>query len=338
MANSASLEVRHLRYFIAVAEELSFTRAARRLGTSQPSLSQQIRQLEEIVDTKLLERSRHHVALNNAGQVFLRNAREIVARVENTVKSTHEAARGRAGKLAIGTFASADVLVLPALRRYMETHLPEIDIALHSKYAIDPVEGLRSGALDAAFLRGPLKADDLSMIELMREPLVVVLPKQHPLACNSHIAAQKLHELPCVVLECAHAPALHQVTEAFYRIAEIRREVVGSADSLLGALQLIQEGLGYALLPESFGALLPLGVVVRPLRFSSLPTVSLAIGWKAGNGSTCVHEFVNAVCQCCLTSDGMSVSHDKRAVSGHVSMRNLKNRGLVSQQELAAKR
>jgi len=217
----------------------------------------------------------------------------------------------------------------------METNLPEIDITLHSKYAIDPVEGLRSGALDAASLRGPLEVDDVSMIELMREPLVVVLPKEHPLAQHSHIAARRLHDLPCVVLECAHAPALHQVTEAFYRVAEIHRKVAATADSLLGALQMIQEGLGYALLPESFGALLPLGVVVRPLEFSPAPTVTLAIGWKAGNSSTCVHEFVNAVCQCSVTNGPMADHYDRRPASGQASLKHHKH---APRPELAIKR
>jgi LysR family hca operon transcriptional activator len=308
MGRSTALEVRHLRYFVAVAEDLSFTRAARRLETSQPSLSQQIRQLEGILGVELFDRSRHHVDLTNAGRVFLSMARDILSRVDHAVKSTHEAADGRAGELSVGTFASADVLVLPSLRRYMKTRLPEISLTLHSKYAIDPVEGLRNGTLDVSFLRGPLEVDDLEILELMTEPLVVVLPKKHALARRNSIPARRLHDVPSVTLECAHAPALHAVIDSFLRQADIQRNVAASADSVLGALQLVQDGLGFALLPESFGALIPLGVVVRPLEFDPVPLVTLAIGWKAGNSSQIVKEFVNAVCQCCADPARASIA------------------------------
>src|SRR5688572_15699841 len=146
------VELRHLRYFVAVAEELNFTRAAARLHTSQPSLSQQIRQLESAVGVMLLDRSRHHVALTNAGRIFLREAKDILGRIDHAGRLAKQAADGRAGELSVGTFPAADVRIIPVLRPLVATHLPHLRLILHSKYAVEPVTGLRTGALDVAFL------------------------------------------------------------------------------------------------------------------------------------------------------------------------------------------
>jgi DNA-binding transcriptional LysR family regulator len=116
VVGSLPVELRHLRYFVAVAEGLGFTRAAARVRTAQPSLSQQIRQLEKSVGVKLLDRSRQHVALTNAGRIFLQQAKDILARVEHAGRLAKQAADGRAGELSVGTFPSADVRILPALR------------------------------------------------------------------------------------------------------------------------------------------------------------------------------------------------------------------------------
>jgi LysR family hca operon transcriptional activator len=155
------MELRHLRYFVAVAEELNFTRAAARLHTSQPSLSQQIRQLEAAVGVALLERSRHHVALTSAGRIFLREAKDILGRIEHAGRLARQASDGRAGNLSIGTFPAADVRILPALRPLIARRLPHLRMVLHSKYAVEPMTGLLRGTLDAAFMRGPIESGEL---------------------------------------------------------------------------------------------------------------------------------------------------------------------------------
>ena len=141
-----------MRYFLAVADELNFTRAANRLHTSQPSLSQQIRQLEAEVGVALLDRSRHHVALTDAGRVFLRETKDILGRIDHAGRLAKQAASGRAGDLSVGTFPAADVRILPGLRPLVATHMPNVRLVLHSKYALEPTMGLRTGALDVAFM------------------------------------------------------------------------------------------------------------------------------------------------------------------------------------------
>jgi LysR family hca operon transcriptional activator len=290
------VELRHIRYFVAVAEELNFTRAAARLHTSQPSLSQQVRQLEAAVGVLLLDRSRHHVALTDAGRIFLREAKDILGRIEHAARLAKQAADGRAGDLSVGTFPAADVRILPALRSLIASSLPNLRIVLHSKYTLEPIKGLHTGALDVAFLRGPLTSTDgLEVVELLREPMVVVLPAHHALARRKRIPVQALHDLPCIIMDRALAPALHDAIALLYRQAHIRMHAVSQADNVLGHLQLVQEGLGFALLPDSVGSVLPPGVVLKPLAMNPTPMVSIAVAWKNGNTSPLVRAFVDLV-------------------------------------------
>jgi LysR family hca operon transcriptional activator len=302
------VELRHLRYFVAVAEELNFTRAADRLHTSQPSLSQQIRQLESTVGVPLLDRSRHHVALTNAGRIFLREAKDILSRVDHASRLAKQAADGRAGELSVGTFPAADVRILPALRPLVAAHLPNLRIVLHSKYAVEPIKALQAGALDVAFVRGPMSADGLEVVELLREPIVAVLPAHHALARRKRIPVEALHDLPCITMDRSLAPALHDAIALLYRQAHIRMHVVSQADNVLGHLHLVQEGLGFALLPDSVGSLLPPGVVLKPLACDPTPMVTIAVAWKSGNTTPLVRGFVDLVRQI-------------SGVSGHVPRR-----------------
>jgi LysR family transcriptional regulator, hca operon transcriptional activator len=292
------VELRHLRYFVAVAEALNFTRAAARLHTSQPSLSQQVRHLEEEIGVPLLDRSRHHVALTNAGRTFLREAKDILGRIDHASRLARQAAEGRAGELSVGTFPSADVRILPALRPLLAARMPDLRVILHSKYTLEPVAGLRAGALDVAFMRGPLETDGLDVVELLREQIVAVLPSHHTLARRRRIPVPLLHDLPCIVLERSLSPALHDAIAALYRQAHIRMHAVSTADNVLGHLHLVQEGLGFALLPDSVGALLPPGVVLKPLACDPVPTVSVVVAWRSGNSSPLVRSFVALARQC----------------------------------------
>jgi LysR family hca operon transcriptional activator len=281
-----------------VAEELSFTRAATRLRTAQPSLSQQIRQLEQSVGVKLLDRSRHHVMLTSAGRIFLQQAKDILARVEHAQRLANRAADGLAEEMSVGTFASADVRVLPALRPLVAERLPDLRLILHSKYALDSIAGLQSGALDVAFVRGPLEVEGLESVEILREPLVIVMPSHHPLARRKRIPVKSLDDLPCITMPRSLSPALHDAAASLYREAKIRMHAVSSADNLLGHLQLVKEGMGFALLPDSIQGLLPPGVTSRPLACSPVPTVSVQIAWKSGNTSRLVKEFVDLARRC----------------------------------------
>jgi LysR family hca operon transcriptional activator len=233
------------------------------------------------------------VVLTNAGRIFLRQANDILGRVEHARRLAKQAADGRAGDLSVGTFPSADVRILPALRPLIAEHLPDLRLILHSKYAVDPIAGLQSGALDVAFVRGPLEAAGREGVELVRERIMLVLPSHHPLARRKRIPVESLDDLPCITIERTLSPALYDAAAALYRDAKIRMHAVSSADHVLGHLQLVQEGLGFALLPDSVGMLLPPGVTCRPLDCDPAPTVSVLVAWKSGNDSRLVREFVD---------------------------------------------
>ena len=197
----------------------------------------------------------------------------------------------------MGTFPAADVRILPGLRPLIAAHLPNLRIVLHSKYAMDPIRGLQAGTLDVAFVRGPMHAEGLEVVELLREPIVAVLPAHHALARRKRIPVEALHDLPCITMDRSLAPALYDAIALLYRQARIRMHVVSRADNVLGHLQLVQEGLGFALLPDSVGSLLPPGVIVKPLAWDPTPMVTIAVAWKTGNTTPLVRGFVDLVRQ-----------------------------------------
>jgi DNA-binding transcriptional LysR family regulator len=179
-------------------------------------------------------------------------------------------------------------------------------LVLHSKYAVEPIAGLLSGALDAAFIRGPIESDQLEMREVRREEIVVMLPAHHALARRKRIPVELLDDLPCITMDRSLSPALYDAIASLYRQARIRMHAVSTADNVLGHLRLVQEGLGFALLPDSMGALLPPGVVLKPLECDPVPTVSIVVAWKSGNASPLVRAFVDLVRQCSGSSKDVS--------------------------------
>ena len=288
------MELRHLRYFVAVAEELSFTRAASRLHTAQPSLSQQIRQLENEVGVPLFERTRHHVRLTAAGRLFLDEAREILSRVERAARRAARAAAGEV-ELSVGTFPAADVKVLPRLRPLIAACLPHLHLVLHGKYAVDPVSGLRQGRLDVAFLRGPLVEPELIVADIVREPIMVVLPAGHPLAGKKRIRADRIETLRCIPISRLVAPALHDAVGTFCQQANVPIHSVHEADNVVSHLHMVAAGLGFALLPDYVGTLLPAGAVLKPLDWDPVPAVTIVMARRREAAPPSLQAFLDLV-------------------------------------------
>lgn len=292
------MELRHLRYFVAVAEELNFTRAAQRLHTAQPSLSQQIRQLEDHVGVQLLERTKRSVQLTGAGRVLLHEARDILSRVDHAVRLAARAATGRSGEIAVGTFIGADVTILPRIRPLLAQRLPEVRLVLHSRYVLDPIAGLRAGTLDVAFLRGPLREPDLASEDVRREKIVVVVPAHHRLARASRISVRRLDDIPCIAMSRTAAPGLHDAVTEFYQQAKVTVQPIQRADNVLGHLTMVAAGLGFALLPEYVSSILPSGAVMRPLDWSPEPTVTTVLAYRKGDTMPVVRQFREIVREC----------------------------------------
>ncbi len=292
------MELRHLRYFVAVAEELNFTRAAERLNTAQPSLSQQIKQLEAHVGVPLLDRSKRHVALTAGGEVFLTEAREILARVERAGRRAARAQRGKAVELVIGVVPAAEIKILPKLIPLVERSLPKVRLVFHNLPSAEQKRMLVSGALDFGLLRGPFEDPRLVVEDLLWEKLVAGLPAGNPLARKKSVSVRQLNELPFIMVSREGSPELHDAVQAFCQRHGLHPRVVQQADNILGNLNMIRAGIGFALLPDYAASILPKGVVAKPLAWNPAPVVSLVVAHRKGKATAQMLAFKRLLRSC----------------------------------------
>ncbi|GAB7003429.1 LysR substrate-binding domain-containing protein [Nocardioides sp. AN3] len=260
------MELRHLRYFVAVAEERHFGRAAERLHMAQPPLSQSIRQLESELGVVLLHRTTRRVELTEAGVAYLARARSVLAELEDASQEVRRVAAGAVGHLAIGGVGSATYSVLPALSRHLAAELPGVDFAFRGEMlAPDLVEALRQGGIDVALLRSPVADLSLTVAPLRRDRLVVALPADHRLATRRQVRVADLAEVDLIVHSADRRSMMYDIVIRLFRDAGIDphvRHEVGETSTLV---TLVAGGLGVAVVPEPVTALALDGVVYRPL-------------------------------------------------------------------------
>ena len=260
-----TMELRHLRYFVAVAEELHFTRAADRLNMSQPPLSQRIMELERELQVTLFERTRRRVELTTVGRHFLECARQVLARLDQGVEAVRQIARNETGDLAIGWEPLVELGSVPRMIQELLGRDPHLRIQVRTLATSDLLRALRDGRIDAAFLSPPEPDDDLMVHVLVREPLLAVLPAGHRLAKHASIQPGEL-AAECQVRLAPHvAPALSRCVAALWAREGVEPVSGLEVDTPLSMLRLIARGAGVALLPGSAsGAGIP-GCVGRPL-------------------------------------------------------------------------
>lgn len=262
---SQSIELRHLRYFTAVAEELHFGRAAERLGMAQPPLSQQIKSLEELVGYPLFER-RPQVRLTTAGGALLEVARRTLAQVEEGLELTRRAGRGEAGKISVGFAASILTTALPEILRTYREQYPGVELRLRELSSAAQAAALAEGSIDVGFVReSVVQGSDLICEPILREEFVAVLPPAHALAGREQLPLGDMAEEPFVHFPRAVAPALYDQIADACRRAGFRPRVVQEAQEWLTILGLVEAGLGVSLVPASFRRLRWGGVQYRPL-------------------------------------------------------------------------
>lgn len=259
------MELRHLRYFIAVADELSFTRAALRLHTAQPSLSQQIRNLEDEVGTPLLERTRRKVELTEAGKVFLAEARLVVAQADRAVARARQAGQQGRATVKIGFVPAAEIRVFPVILPRLRLRFPDVNVELRSLPTAEQEHALLRGDIDVAFMRKPVLAAGLQSEVVLVEPLVVVLPNAHPLAKLPCIPPERLNGEPFISTHPLFSGQLHSVVDEYFEAHHLHRKVAQVATNILLNLNLVGMGLGYALLPAYAESLTNHAICVRPL-------------------------------------------------------------------------
>ncbi|HEY0171929.1 MAG TPA: LysR substrate-binding domain-containing protein [Pyrinomonadaceae bacterium] len=262
---SQSIELRHLRYFAAVAEELHFGRAAERIGIAQPPLSQQIKSLEELVGYPLFER-RPQVRLTTAGEALLEVARRTLAQVEEGLELTRRAGRGEAGKISVGFAASILTTALPEILRTYREQYPGVELRLRELSSAAQAAALADGSIDVGFVReAVVQGSDLVCEPILREEFVAVLPPSHSLAEREQLPLGDMAGEPFVHFPRAVAPALYDQIADACRRAGFRPRVVQEAQEWLTILGLVEAGLGVSLVPASFRRLRWGGVQYRPL-------------------------------------------------------------------------
>jgi LysR family hca operon transcriptional activator len=287
------MELRHLHYFVAVAEEGSFTTAAeRRLHTSQPSLSRQIRDLEDQVGAELLSRSIHGVELTAAGTAFLNHARLALMQVDAAVEAARKAAQPARKTFAIGFQTGHEMNWLPQAMHVLRDELKNIEVTISSDYSPDLAEALARGRLDLAFLRVE-PGYDLGYHVVDREPLIVLMPNDHRLTAKKAIHPRELVE-EIFIGGSRKAGVLRAVTEDYLRRSGVVIELDHGVDNLAMAMSLVASTRGLALMPAYAKNLLPGSVVSRPLE-GEAPTIDVAVGYSKSNTSPIIKLFLSGL-------------------------------------------
>jgi LysR family hca operon transcriptional activator len=278
------MELRHLRYFIAVAEEGSFlTAAQRRLNTSQPSLSRQIRDLETEVGVQLLERQARGVALTDAGRVFLDHARLALSQVEAATNGARRIAQPQKPTLSMGFMVGLEVMWLPHLLRILREEEPEIEVTLTSQSSPELALALTRGKLDIAFLRPEKQTAGVTLKLLAKEPLIVVLPADHRLASRKRIRPQDLVR-EIYVSSARTSPVLHAVIQDYASKVGIVLKAKYEGENISSAMSLVASTGGVTLVPLYAQNMLAPNVVARALE-GHPPTVDLTLGYNQANSS-----------------------------------------------------
>ncbi|HUC21860.1 MAG TPA: LysR substrate-binding domain-containing protein [Streptosporangiaceae bacterium] len=285
------MELRHLRYFLAVADAGSLTEAAgRRLHTSQPSLSRQIRDLEHEVGAELLTRSVRGVELTAAGDAFAEHARLALMHADAAVETARRAARPARRAFAIGFLTGHEMTWLPRAMHVLRDELTSIEVTVSSDYSPDLADALARGRLDLAFLRVE-PGYDLAYHEVDREPLIVLMPASHRLTARESVRA---HDLvgEIFIAGSNKATVLRAVTEDYLHRSGLDIKADHGVDNIAMAVSLVASTGGVALMPDYASRLLPPSVVSRPLE-GQPPTIEVAVGYSKSNASPVLKLFLS---------------------------------------------
>jgi LysR family transcriptional regulator, hca operon transcriptional activator len=286
------MDLRHLRYFIAVAEEGSLTVAAeKRLHTAQPSLSRQMRDLEAELGCDLMVRSVKGIELTPAGRVFLDHARTVLSQAEAAIAATRRAAAPAKASFVLGFLTGYEFQWLAAVMSIMRDALPNTEIVIHSLSSPELADGLMRGRIDLAFLRHERNARGIVFAKLIEEPLIVLMPAAHRLTGRQAITPEDIAGEQLVGVPQDKSPALRAVTDAYGVTLGIDLTPDHLVDNLSMAMSLVASTGGIALMPLYALNLLPPSVVSRPLA-GVAPVIDLSLGYNEGNKSPLLKEIV----------------------------------------------
>ncbi|MEG4044078.1 LysR family transcriptional regulator [Microcoleus sp. Pol17_C1] len=284
------MELRHLRYFIAVAEELNFTRAAEKLHIAQPPLSQQIQHLEAELGFQLFQRTKRTVHLTAAGQVFFEEAGKILQQVDRAIQLGRQTSRGELGQLTIGFVSSAAHNVVPAILQAFRTRCPAVKLELHELTTNEQLQRLRFGQIDIGFVRPPVEEDGINSEIVFREPLIVALPKTHPAADRTHLELRELSTEPFILFPRSQAPGLYDAIVSLCQQAGFSPIAAQEAIQMQTIVSLVAAEMGVAIVPASMQNFQRSGVVYKALP-ESTSIVAIALIWRS-EPTAAVQQFL----------------------------------------------
>ena len=285
------MELRHLRYFITVAEELNFSKAALKLYTAQPSLSQQIKDLEEDVGVKLLHRTKRKVELTEEGAVFLEQARLTLAQADKAIAMARQVSQAKQQMLRIGFVPVAEMKIFPYILPNLRVQNPDLKIELLSLNNNEQMRLLKKGELDLTFTRHNFHSDEIESQFVIREPLIFILPKDHPLAKYDQIPVKLLNGIDFIIPSTEQSQTLHHTILDFAKANGIEFNMVQKADNILFNINSIGMGLGCTILPGYIAPLTMNNTVIRPLDVE-LPFLDLYVSYRKDSNSVAVKKFL----------------------------------------------
>jgi DNA-binding transcriptional LysR family regulator len=284
------IELRHLRYFVAVAEELHFGRAAERLHLAQPPLSQQIRKLEDLLGYALFTRTSRSVSLTPAGEALLRRARRTLRNVQRDIDETRSIGHGDVGSLHIGFIGSAMLTTLPGIFRSYREAYPRVRLHLHESFTALVSEGLENGSLDAGILRDADPMEGMHVTTILSEPFVAVLPASHPCAKQKTVSIGALRDEPFVYYPRNAGARAYEKPLALCEEHGFRPQIVQEASHWLTILRLISAGFGVSIAPACVRRIASAQVVCIPLRAAKAVS-NIELAWLAGETRPIVERF-----------------------------------------------
>jgi DNA-binding transcriptional LysR family regulator len=292
-----AMELRHLRYVVTLAETLHFGRAAERLHLSQPPLSLQIRQLEEELRIKLFNRTKRQVQLTEAGRMFVQEARVILAQAAHAANLASRVNQGEVGQLTIGVAGPADAPIFVQILRAFATRHPRVRIVLRNMSSLDQTQAISEGRLHVGFVALPIDDAGLATETVMRQPIMIALPHDHPLAKRQRVPLQALAGEPQIMFARSNGPRFFDAVLAACREAGFSMNIAHEVDNLYTACALVAAGLGVCLVPAGVqDSHSTSSVVVRPVT-PALPHIEthIALAYKPQSASDLVPLFVDIV-------------------------------------------
>jgi LysR family hca operon transcriptional activator len=292
------MDLRYLRFFIAVAEEMNVTRAAERLHTVQPSVSRQIHRLEEIVGTPLFRRERHKLFLTDAGSAFLRESRAILEQVDHAMEQARQAARTNNHRVSVGFILGTEGPIFSRLVPTLRKKHPEMQISYRSLTELEMLTALDNKTINAAFCAGPIVHPGVAAECVLHQKLVVVLPSDHPLAEMKRIPCARLAEIPLIIPSPATSPNYIAFINQVARAAGIQLKTFIECDNVMAALSSVSIGSGACLIPDYQQGFLPDHFITRSLELDPQPTLDMLVVYRKDDKLPALKAFLAAVREC----------------------------------------